>query len=118
VSKETAPVTDERIVGWIKICDQTWRMEVPGGWLYQHWEEDKVAMCFVPQPAVNLSSVKVSRVDVEAVERMSEFYVDRAEFGFISHGAQDPVPEWGELMKRRAGETAAMLRELLVEVKS
>ena len=50
----------------------------------------------------------------EAVERMAEFFDDRACFGFAPGYApgSEGAAAWDALMKRRAAETAVMLRAL------
>jgi len=50
----------------------------------------------------------------EAVERLAEFYFDRASFGFIYGGTTvEGAQEWNAMMKTRAAQAHATLRALL-----
>lgn len=40
---------------WEEVAYETWRLKVPGGWLYRYREFGNPTMAFVPEPVAQTS---------------------------------------------------------------
>jgi len=53
-------------MAWESVAEGTYRLQVPGGWLYRYrWSDSGgVAMCFVPSPGVTgaAGQVEIGRI--------------------------------------------------------
>jgi hypothetical protein len=64
----------DRSAGWAtggQLHVSTWRLRVPGGWLYKvaEWDEDRwhnVQLCFVPQPFSGANDERAPQVEPPA----------------------------------------------------